>query len=317
ISKMLVERMGGEIMACSQPDQGSCFKFRCHFDFIGSISGRKTPLSPPGASVLIINENKAACRMLNVTLSAWGYTVDQLESGEDPIEKIRWARQNKKTFLVVIIDSKLPRMSDFQLLRRIKSDPQLNCDVMVLLSTLNSHEKIDQLKTMGIAHYMIKPLKREDLKNNLKAILGRSNPGGKGIEKMESTENADGVPSKNILLVDDSDDNRLLIEVYIKRTSHVITMAENGKVGLEKFKTGDYDLVLMDMHMPVMDGYTATAEIRKWEQAQGRERTRVVALTANAMKEDEHASLNAGCDSHLTKPISKVRLLETIEQNSA
>jgi len=255
--------------------------------------------------------------MLNQTLSAWGYVVEQLEPGEDPVAKIRKARLNKKTFLVVIIDGKLPAMVDFKLLQRIKSDPELNCDLLVLLSTENSHQKVERLKTLGIDRYMIKPLKREDLKNNLKAILSRSTLDGNGVKKMESTGSADEMLPKNILLVDDSDDNRLLIDVYLRKTPHLLTTAENGAAGFEKFKAGDFDLVLMDMHMPVMDGYAATTEIRKWEEAQGRERTRVIALTANAMQEDEKASLDAGCDYHLTKPISKVKLLETIENSSA
>ncbi len=317
ISKKLVERLGGQISVSSQPDQGSCFRFKCHYDFMGSISGKKSPLAPPGAGVLIMHQNRAASRMLNQTLSAWGYVVEQLEPGEDPVAKIRKARLNKKTFLVVIIDGKLPAMVDFKLLQRIKSDPELNCDLLVLLSTENSHQKVERLKTLGIDRYMIKPLKREDLKNNLKAILSRSTLDGNGVKKMESTGSADEMLPKNILLVDDSDDNRLLIDVYLRKTPHLLTTAENGAAGFEKFKAGDFDLVLMDMQMPVMDGYAATTEIRKWEEAQGRERTRVIALTANAMQEDEKASLDAGCDYHLTKPISKVKLLETIENSSA
>ena len=313
ISKKLVERMGGQISVSSLPEQGSCFTFRCHYDFMGSMSGKRYPLPPVGASILIINNNKAASRMLQMTLSAWGYKAEQLEPGEDPIEKIQHACLNKQTFMVVIIDSRLPLMVDFEQLQQIKKDPGQNCDMMVLLSSENTHQKVDHLKTLGIEHYMIKPLKRDDLRNNLMAILSRSNFDGNGVKKMETTGSDDEVLPVNILLVDDSDDNRLLIDVFLRKTPYILTTAENGAEGFEKFKAGDFDLVLMDMHMPVMDGYEATAEIRKWEQAQGMERTRVIALTANAMQEDENASLDAGCDYHLTKPISKVRLLETIK----
>ena len=315
ISKKLVERMDGRISVSSEPERGSCFTFRCHYDFIGSISGKQAPQPPVGSSVLIINNNKAASRMLNITLSAWGYRVEQLEPGEDPVAKIQAACQNKQTFLVVIVDSQLPVMADFEKLQQIKKDPGLKCDLMVLLSSENTHQKVDHLKALGIDHYMVKPLKREDLRNNLMAILSRSNIDGKGDRKMENTGGDDEVPPKKILLVDDSDDNRLLIDVFLRKTPHILTTAENGLDGFEKFKAEEFDLVLMDMHMPVMDGYEATTEIRKWETAQGLKRTRVIALTANAMQEDENASLDAGCDHHLTKPISKVRLLETIENN--
>jgi len=115
-----------------------------------------------------------------------------------------------------------------------------------------------------------------------------------------------------ILLVEDSEDNRFLMIAYFKHTPYEVDIAENGRIAVEKFKAREYDLVLMDMQMPVMDGYTATRIIRSWEDAQGRRRTPIIALTAFALKEDEEKSLAAGCDSHLNKPIKKVKLLETI-----
>ena len=117
-----------------------------------------------------------------------------------------------------------------------------------------------------------------------------------------------------ILLVEDNDDNRLLLLYYLKKTPHHVDVAENGAIAVEKVATGKYDLVLMDVQMPVMDGYTATAEIRKLETTKGLKRTPVIALTANAMKEDEQKSREAGCDGHLTKPIRKDVLLEAIEK---
>ena len=118
----------------------------------------------------------------------------------------------------------------------------------------------------------------------------------------------------NILLVEDNEGNRLLLLYYLKKTPHHIDVAENGAIAVEKVATGKYDLVLMDVQMPVMDGYTATGEIRKLEESRGLKRTPIVALTANAMKEDEQKSREAGCDGHLTKPITKATLLEAIEK---
>jgi len=118
----------------------------------------------------------------------------------------------------------------------------------------------------------------------------------------------------NILLVDDSEDNRLLIKVFFKKTPHALTIAENGEIAFNKFQEGQYHLILMDMHMPVMDGYTATSKIRQWEKENNCPATRIIALTANALKEDEQKSLDAGCNSHLTKPILKAKLLKVVEQ---
>ena len=119
-------------------------------------------------------------------------------------------------------------------------------------------------------------------------------------------------PSLRILLAEDSEDNRLLIKTYLKQTPHCLEMAENGEIAVEKFQQGEYDLVLMDMNMPVMDGYTATRTIRQWEAREGKPATPIIALTAFALKEDEQKSIAAGCDAHLTKPIKKKTLLEAL-----
>jgi len=118
-----------------------------------------------------------------------------------------------------------------------------------------------------------------------------------------------------LLLVEDSPDNQLLIQAYLKKTACQIEIAENGEIAVEKFKSGRYDLVLMDMQMPVMDGYTATRAIRRWEAENRLAPTPVIALTAYALKEDEQKSLDAGCTAHLTKPVKKAVLIETILKN--
>jgi len=117
-----------------------------------------------------------------------------------------------------------------------------------------------------------------------------------------------------ILLVEDSADNRLLIQAFLKGTPHVIDCAENGEIAVTKFKAAPHDLVLMDMQMPMMDGYTATRLIRQWEREQRTRPTPIIALTAYALKDDEGKSLDAGCTAHLTKPIKKTALLEALTQ---
>jgi two-component system sensor histidine kinase/response regulator len=127
------------------------------------------------------------------------------------------------------------------------------------------------------------------------------------------TETQGGVPKAlNILVVDDSNDNRVLMLAYFTKTPHYVETAENGAIAVEKFKSSKYDLILMDVQMPIMDGYTATAEIRAIEAIKGLVKTPIVALTANAMKEDELQSIKSGCDGHLAKPIKKAVLMDAI-----
>ena len=115
-----------------------------------------------------------------------------------------------------------------------------------------------------------------------------------------------------ILLVEDSPDNQVLIQSYLKSTSHRIDLADNGQIGVAKFQNGHYDLILMDMQMPVMDGLTATRTIRRWEQEQGLPASQIVALTALALKEESARIFEAGCNTPMTKPLQKTTLLELL-----
>jgi PAS domain S-box-containing protein len=125
---------------------------------------------------------------------------------------------------------------------------------------------------------------------------------------------ADPSPLRRILLVEDTAHNRMLVLAFLKQTDYQVDVAENGLIGVEKYKSEPYDLVLMDIEMPVMDGYTATREIRKWEAEQGREPTPIIAVTAHALNEDRIKSRDAGCTAHLTKPIDRTRLLTAIHE---
>jgi CheY-like chemotaxis protein len=139
----------------------------------------------------------------------------------------------------------------------------------------------------------------------------------KGLSKPEMTS-AEPIPTdirpRSLLLVEDSEDNRFLVLAYLKNTPHQINVAENGQIAVDKFLLHAYDIILMDIQMPVMDGYTATREIRHIERNEGRKHTPIIALTANAYEEDLQKSQDAGCDTHLIKPINKQSLLAAIEK---
>ncbi len=128
------------------------------------------------------------------------------------------------------------------------------------------------------------------------------------------TDIAELQSKSQILLVDDAEDNRVLVEVYLRRTEYQLDSADNGEIACQKFKQTRYHLVLMDMQMPVMDGYSATKAIREWEAEQGLKPTPIIALTAYALKEDAQKALDAGCTAYLTKPVKKSTLLEALSR---
>jgi CheY-like chemotaxis protein len=172
------------------------------------------------------------------------------------------------------------------------------------------------IKIYDFAAYLTKPVKKGELLNMLHNIFKASKPA--------ATEGTKGFPSEqpsnhrplHILLVEDNEDNRTLITFYLNKTNHQIDMAENGKIAVGKFKANRYDLVLMDIQMPVLDGYSATTQIRAYEQQQQLQRTPILALTAYALKEEMEKCLKVGCDAHMTKPIKKDTLLAAINEYS-
>ena len=173
---------------------------------------------------------------------------------------------------------------------------------------------LDRAKSMGISEYLAKPIKRVELESAVRRTL-RETKQPEMTERKDVCAGVDQDGRQRILLVEDSEDNRLLIQAYLKKLPYLIDTAENGEKAVVRFQECTYDLVLMDMQMPVMDGYTATRQIRAWEEKQGVSksgRTPIVALTAYALKEDSQRSIDAGCDAHLSKPIKKDTLLETI-----
>ena len=168
-------------------------------------------------------------------------------------------------------------------------------------------------KTVGIESLMVKPIKRKDLFGIVNKILNRK------VQAVENTgqinyEVTEDSNAKHILLVEDNPDNRMLIKAYLKKTEHSLDEAENGEVAVEMYQQGKYDLVFMDVQMPVMDGHQATRLIRQWEEENNKPRTKIVSLTAHAIKEEVDKCLEAGCDTHLSKPIKKDTLLKTINE---
>jgi CheY-like chemotaxis protein len=163
--------------------------------------------------------------------------------------------------------------------------------------------------------YLTKVVRQEDLLKKISVALRTRSKQALELKPEENSEAQEEVPLR-ILLAEDSEDNRLLIQLYLKKTQHVLDIAANGKVAVERFVSDNYDLVLMDMQMPVMDGYTATRKIREWEQKEKKPETPIVALTAHALKGDMEKCLSMGCSYFVSKPIKKNRLLEIIRMFS-
>jgi PAS domain S-box-containing protein len=318
ISKRLVELMGGSLHVESQVGIGSTFTFTTNLKIQERGKEILPDLGPDqikSLKVLIVDDNSTTRSILRESLSRWDIEVDIAESGESALQKLKKADDEGKKFTILLLDCRMPGMDGFRVVKESRDSGYLPGISVMMFTADHRKGDIQKAKELGINRFLIKPVKTEDLKDVIESIFQVTQTAYKKVKSSEKLSDLKEDTPLNILLVDDSRDNRFMIEAYLKNTPHRVDVAENGEIALQKFNSdGNYDLILMDVQMPVMDGYTATSKIREMEKEKGLKKTTIIALTAHAMKEDEQKSYDVGCDAHLTKPIKKAMLLETISK---
>jgi PAS domain S-box-containing protein len=318
ICKRLVGLMDGTIWAESKVGQGSAFHFTVQFD--KPLEPVEIPTVMPeklrGVKVLLIEQRASVRSMVNDQLVNWGMKVRCLNNSQEGLKELKTKPARENPYQLLLINSRLPTIGGFRFLNQVLMDIKLHIPTVMMMPIDTRKGDIDQCRKLGVVDYMTKFVQPEILLEKIYAAMGykslvKKEMPEKGIEPHPETGE-----SLEILLVEDSEDNRLLVQLYLSKTMHQLETAENGEVALEMFQKKRYDLVLMDMQMPVMDGYTATGKIREWEDRQNREPTPIVALTSNALKGDMEKCLKAGCSGYVSKPIKKGILLDTLEKYS-
>ncbi|MBC9786081.1 response regulator [Heliobacterium chlorum] len=317
ISRHLVEMMNGKIWVESILGRGSTFYFTAQFAAAGEegllLETAKTyGHTLKGLRVLIIDDNETNRRILLETLKSWEVIAVEAPGGEEGIAEMKRSADRGEAYQLVLLDCRMPGMDGFQVAELIQGEPGLQGSTVLMVTSDNRQGDILRAKQLGLAAYLVKPVRRAALYDTLTRIIGVDS---RAMERDAGSINSGepkGERPLRILLVDDAEDNCLLVRTYLKDLPYQIDIAENGSIAVEKYKEGNYDVVLMDMLMPIMDGYIATAEIRRWEKEMERKEIPIIALTANAMQEDVRRSLDAGCSAHLSKPIRKKTLLEAI-----
>lgn len=314
ITKRLVELMGGKIWVESEPGKGSVFHFTAMLPEAAPVTRPQIICADLGGMrMLVVDDfpfNRAIVRQY---LNVLGVEVDEAESGVEALEKMYQAHKQSRPYALALIDCHMPVMDGVEVAQRIRDSRSLRATRLLMLSSDDTAKPTQRAREMGVA-LLLKPLKRDELIQAVTAELKQlAVPAAEPLPaEKEGVAHVPATRPLNILLAEDNQDNILLMQVMLRSTPHHLDVVENGKIVVEKFIAGHYDLILMDMQMPEMDGYAATAMIRRIEQTERRKPTPVVALTAHALKEDEQKSLDAGCDRHLTKPIKKQTLLDVV-----
>jgi CheY-like chemotaxis protein len=264
-----------------------------------------------GVRTLIADDNATNCLILREALSAWGAVVTEVMDGEAALIELQRAQGTGYRYDLVILDCLMPRMDGFDVIERFRDASNLAGVTVMVLTSDSSSSDIARSYRLGLGGYLVKPIRRAELQKAIMIAIGRTKAAAGSGVLAEKTEIRSQAPL-NILLAEDSHDNRLLIQAYLKHSPHQVEMVGNGLLALEKVKTKPYDLVLMDIQMPVMDGYAATEAIRQWERDQKREPIPIVALTAFALSGEAEKALAAGYTAHLSKPIQKADFLAAI-----
>ena len=307
ICKRLVEMMGGRIWVESDEGRGSVFHFEVRLTPIPDVTPKPGPVGQ-GATVLVVASQSAAAKALAGVLHGWQFASEICAAHTDMAERVMTARAAGRPYHAVVIDPAGAATVDAGLLSlRERGDAT---PVILLFRPSTVAAGVEKIQYLGSAGYLVKPVKRTQLAAALDALSGSATV----THRVTAATIMPVTNSARILLVEDNEDNRMLIKAYLRQQPYVVVEAENGAEALDRFKSDTFDLVLMDVQMPIMDGYAATRAIRAWERQVARPRTPVIALTANAVKHDMERSLEAGCDDHLTKPIKKQILLGALRE---
>ena len=316
ICSQLVALMGGMIGVESEVGKGSRFHFTAIFqpERRDHVAEDTEPIAPEGLRALVVNDNATNRAVLEELLSNWRMRPDGANGGREALAEMEAAAAQGAPYRLVLLDSQMPDMQGLEVASEIRRRPDLAGAILMLLSSADRPGEMARCQELGIPAYLRKPIKQSELLDAILTAL-HQNPRKVGRDASSSTRMPPADPAQGglrILLAEDNEVNQTYAVEILRRRGHTVVVANNGQEALHVLESEPFDIVLMDVQMPVMDGLAATAAIRRREDAAGKH-TPIIALTAHAMKGDRERCLAAGMDAYASKPFRAREIFDTID----
>ena len=311
ISLRLAELMQGRLWVESQEGRGSTFHFTAVVSAgIGVASEPAEDIPLEGLRVLVIDDNATNRFVLREMVHRWGMRPTTADGGERALEAINEAALQNDPYHVVLLDCHMPHIDGFMVAERIRGNPGVRDVTVLMLTSAERSSDVRRCRELGLAAYLVKPVTQKELRATIVKVL--SGAPMLVTPKRDATEPILDPPLR-ILLAEDNVVNQKVGIALLSRFGHTVTVAPNGQAAIDAYRREPFDLILMDVQMPILSGYDATRAIRKIEQTTGTH-IPIIAMTARAMKGDRESCLEAGMDDYMTKPIQAKLVVEVIRR---
>ena len=314
ICTRLVTMMGGAIWVESELGQGSTFHFTVRVSLQNASAHRSEPLHPEqlrNLHALIVDDNFTNRKVLTGMLTRWGMKPTAVECGRAALQALEVAKSTGRPFPLILLDGQMPEMDGFTLAGRIKEDPELVGATIMMLTSAGHLGDAARCRELGISAYLVKPIRQGELLQGICDILNLSTQVKAPLVTRHTLREARN--RARVLLAEDNAVNQTLAVRLLEKRGYIVSVAANGLEALAALDKQDFDVMLMDVQMPEMDGFGATLAIREKEKSTGGH-IPIIAMTAHALKGDEERCLSVGMDAYISKPIRTNELFATIER---